>query len=86
MPDSIPAKGSNVHHDGKTIRIQPYLKEAVDTTGAGDLYAAGFLYGFTNNKPIELCGKYGSYMASKIVEVIGGKLESSAKEEIDSLE
>ncbi len=78
--------GSFVHSNGTTTKIEPYLKDAVDTTGAGDLYAAGFLYGLVNEKPLELCGKYGSYMASKIVEIIGGRLENSVKEEIDVLQ
>jgi sugar/nucleoside kinase (ribokinase family) len=81
----IGSKGSFVHNKGKTLKIEPYLQKAIDTTGAGDLYAAGFLYGFVNGKELALCGKYGSYMASKIVQVIGAKLEGSAKEEIDSL-
>ena len=79
-------KGSYISSQGQTIKIEPYLKKAVDTTGAGDWYAAGFLYGYVNDKPLELCGKYGSYAASKIVEVVGAKLENSIKDEIDSLE
>ncbi|MBW2963523.1 adenosine kinase [Candidatus Woesearchaeota archaeon] len=79
-------KGSFVFSQGETFKIEPFLKKAVDTTGAGDLYAAGFLYGYVRGKPLDLCGKYGSYMASKIVEVIGAKLENSIKDEIDKLE
>lgn len=79
-------EGSFVFGNSSVVKIEPYLKEAVDTTGAGDLYAAGFLYGFVNGKDLGLCGKYGSFMASKIVEVVGGRLDCSVKQEIDDLE
>lgn len=82
----IGSKGSFVFSQGEMHKIEPFLKKAVDTTGAGDLYAAGFLYGYVQDKPLFLCGKYGSFMASKIVSVIGGRLDCSVKEEIDKLE
>ncbi|MCK4588931.1 MAG: adenosine kinase [Nanoarchaeota archaeon] len=78
-------EGSFVYGGGSVIKIEPYLKEAVDTTGAGDLYAAGFLYGILKGKSLELCGKYGSYMSSKVVGVIGGRLDCCVKKEVDSL-
>ena len=43
----------------------------VDTTGAGDMYAAGFLYGFVRGKPIEQCGKIGSIVASEVITHMG---------------
>jgi sugar/nucleoside kinase (ribokinase family) len=39
----------------------------VDTTGAGDLYAAGFLFGYTAGKPLERCGRLGSMAATAVL-------------------
>jgi sugar/nucleoside kinase (ribokinase family) len=45
---TLGADGSLLMHDGKTIPIEGVQTTAVDTTGAGDMYAAGILYGITN--------------------------------------
>ena len=43
------------------------VPKVVDTTGAGDLYAAGFLYGLTNGRSLEACGRLGSVAASAVL-------------------
>ena len=48
---------------------------SIDTTGAGDLYAAGFLYGYCNEQSLEVCGKIGSILGGHITEVIGAKMD-----------
>ncbi|MGB7431527.1 MAG: adenosine kinase [Ahrensia sp.] len=53
------------------------IKELVDTTGAGDLYAAGFLYGYTQGHDLETSGKLGSLAAGIIVEQIGPRPQVS---------
>jgi sugar/nucleoside kinase (ribokinase family) len=78
-------KGSIIKSDNKIIKIQPFLTKPVSTNGAGDMYAAGFLYGLSNNLPLEKCGKIGSYLAMKVVEQIGARLPSSLKDEIENL-
>jgi sugar/nucleoside kinase (ribokinase family) len=50
--------------------------KVVDTTGAGDLYASGFLYGMINNLPMEACGRIGSILAGRTIEVIGPKMSA----------
>ena len=50
-------------------------KNIVDLTGAGDLFAAGFLHGFTNNKNPHESLKLGTEMASKIIQKIGARLD-----------
>jgi len=47
------------------------VESVVDATGAGDMYAAGFLYGFVRGKPIEHCGKIGSIVASEVITHMG---------------
>ncbi|MBM3434912.1 MAG: adenosine kinase [Bacteroidetes bacterium] len=49
---------------------------SIDTTGAGDLYAAGFIYGLINKFPLEKCGVLGSVLAGKTIEIIGPKMNS----------
>ena len=47
------------------------VDSVVDATGAGDMYAAGFLYGFVRGKSIEQCGKIGSIVASEVISHMG---------------
>lgn len=68
-------KGSYIKTMGKVWHIDPVSANCVDTTGAGDLYAAGFLYGWTCGCGWDKCGELGSLVAAKTVEVIGPKLE-----------
>jgi len=55
-------------------RIKPRSAEVIDATGAGDLYAAGFLYGHSLDLSLQKCGDIGSVLASKVVEVVGPKI------------
>jgi sugar/nucleoside kinase (ribokinase family) len=57
---------------------------AVDTTGAGDLYAAGFLYGLIHDYPLAICGKIGSLLSGKVVEVVGAKLDEKKWQEVEA--
>ena len=47
------------------------IEELVDSTGAGDLYAAGFLHGYTGGRPLETCGMLGSVAAGHIIQQVG---------------
>jgi len=61
-------KGSLVLHDGAVVRVDAHpVPKVVDTTGAGDLYAAGFLYGLTSGRDLEACGRLGSVAASAVL-------------------
>ncbi|MCQ2171114.1 MAG: adenosine kinase [Bacteroidales bacterium] len=82
--------------DGSWIRcgeeehfIPVWPAEAKDATGAGDTYAAGFLYAHSLGMPLEVCGAVGSIIAAKVVEVIGSKIDiprwREAKKEINAL-
>jgi sugar/nucleoside kinase (ribokinase family) len=61
-------EGSLVVHDGNVIEIPAHPAErVVDTTGAGDLYAAGFLYGYTAGRSLEDAGRLGSMAATAVL-------------------
>lgn len=57
-------------HDLVHIEAEP-VDHVVDATGAGDLYAAGFLFGFTRGMSIEACGRLGSISASEVITHVG---------------
>ena len=60
-----------------------------DGTGAGDVYAAGFLYALSMDQPLDICGQVGSIIAAKVIEVIGSKIDiprwKTAKAEVRAL-
>lgn len=68
------ANGSLIQNKNQTIKINAIKANVIDTTGAGDAYAAGFLYGFTKGMALEECGNLGSKLASKVVSQIGARL------------
>jgi len=49
------------------------VRDIVDTTGAGDSYAAGFLYGLTQGKNLEMCGRIGGILAAEIIGNYGAR-------------
>lgn len=82
--------------DGSMIRsgdeyhyIEAWPADTIDATGAGDIYAAGFLYAHALGMPLRVCGEVGSIIAAKVVEVIGPKIDiprwKAAKQEIREL-
>jgi sugar/nucleoside kinase (ribokinase family) len=68
-------KGSGVVAGAETHEIPAHPVEVVDTTGAGDLYAAGFLYGYTAGRPLPECGELGSLAAAEVISHIGARPE-----------
>jgi len=52
----------------------------LDTTGAGDLYAAGVLYGYTRGLDLETCGRLGSIGAAEVISHLGARPEVSLAE------
>ena len=69
-------EGSLVYHNNEVTTVPGYPAEAVDTTGAGDSYAAGFLYGYCNGWNMNKSGKLGSLLAARVVEHIGVKINT----------
>lgn len=67
--------GSWVKRGDEVHCIKPWPGVAIDATGAGDTYAAGFLYAHSEGMPLKVCGEVGSIISSKVVEVIGTKID-----------
>ena len=73
-------RGSVILAGGKRFPVDAVpVKEVVDTTGAGDLYAAGFLYGFTHGLPLPECGRLGSACAADVITHLGARAQKSLK-------
>ncbi len=73
--------GSKILTAESSLSINSYkFGEVIDTTGAGDLYAGGFLYGFTHDKDLNTCGQIGSICAGQIVTQLGPRSQVSLKE------
>lgn len=78
----VGAKGAFIQHGDQVVTISPMKANVVDTTGAGDMWASGFLAGLINNEPLEKCGQMGAIVAANIIEVIGAKMDETRWEKI----
>lgn len=73
----VGSKGSMVKKGESIIVVEPIQTNVIDTTGAGDAYAAGFLYGYTQNMSLEAAGKIGSLLASATIESLGARINDN---------
>ncbi|MCE5346143.1 MAG: adenosine kinase [Bacteroidales bacterium] len=73
----IGKEGSLIKRGEELIKVGTIEVQSIDTTGAGDLYASGFLYGYANDLPLEKCGLIGSVLAGHVIEIIGAKMDES---------
>ena len=72
---SIIISGDNIH-----ILDAEKVEKVVDTTGAGDAYAAGFLFGYTQGKDLGACGELGGILAAEIISHYGARPDTDLKE------
>lgn len=71
-------KGSVIVTKDSVIEIAPEpVAKVADTTGAGDQYAAGFLFGYARNMPLATCGALGSLAAAEVISHVGPRPETS---------
>lgn len=68
------SSGSLIRRGEETVRVNILPVSPIDTTGAGDMYAAGFLFGYLKGEPLDRCGVYGTILAGNVIEVMGAKL------------
>jgi len=77
-------KGSVIVRGDETVVIQAtQISELVDTTGAGDLYAAGFLHGYTKGLDLKHCGDLGSLAAGLVIQQIGPRPRRNLRQEAE---
>ena len=75
-------EGSYIKMNGEITQVGVIPVKAVDTTGAGDIYAAGFLYGLMNDYTPEKAGELAAYLAGHVIEHIGAKLPDEVWDEV----
>ena len=66
--------GSFIGMDGRVTAIAPVEATRIDTTGAGDIYASGFLFGYINGYDSQRSGNLASYLSARLIEYVGAKL------------
>ena len=74
--------GCHVVKDGVVAHVPGFSIRALDTVGAGDAFAGGVLYALTNGKQSVEAAKWGNYLASRVVEHLGPRLDSDVKDHV----
>jgi sugar/nucleoside kinase (ribokinase family) len=64
-----------VHGDERIVQSASAVDEVIDTTGAGDAYTAGFLYGWVNDHSLAECAKIGTYCGTTVIQQVGARIE-----------
>lgn len=77
--------GCYVIHNGEIRHVEGFAAEAVDTVGAGDAFAGGVLYGLTNGLDYSDAARWGNYVASRVVQIYGARLEESLVDQVDKV-
>ena len=67
------ARGCYVTNGKESHLVEPYEKKVVDTTGAGDAFCAGFLYGLVRGQNLYECGRLGNFVAARCIEKVGAR-------------
>ena len=69
-------KGSVIRHGDEVItQAATPVAKVIDTTGAGDAYCAGFLYGLTNNKSLKESAEIGTFCGTRVIQQVGARIE-----------
>lgn len=82
---TLDERGSLIRRGDEVVSIPVYPVTPVDTTGAGDMFAAGLLYGLTQGYSLEVTGRIASYAAAQVVAKMGPRLESINQEALAKL-
>ncbi|MBF0442469.1 MAG: adenosine kinase [Oligoflexales bacterium] len=78
-------KGALISKGDQRIRIDALDANVIDTTGAGDMFAAGFLYGLHRNRDLKKCGEIGTLLASDVISRIGAKVSDEVLDKVASM-
>jgi sugar/nucleoside kinase (ribokinase family) len=71
----VGSEGSWIKRGDEIVKVDAASVNLKDTTGAGDLYASGFLYGYSGNEDLDICGLYGSVLAGHVIEIVGARMD-----------
>jgi len=80
----VGAKGSWIQKGEERVLVPALKVPCVDSTGAGDLYASGFLYGLINDYPLSVCGEIGTLLAGEVIQEVGAKISDRKWDKLKS--
>ena len=69
-----------VEGDTKIVQEARPIEQLIDTTGAGDAYAAAFLYGWANGESLDECARLGTHVATSVIQQLGARIETNVLE------
>ncbi len=81
----IGSKGSMIKRKDEVVNVGVIKVNSVDTTGAGDLYASGFIYGLAMGLALEKCGQIGAILSGKVIEFVGPKMNEETWRQIKQM-
>lgn len=79
------AEGALICKGNEQFRISPVPTSVVDTTAAGDMFAAGFLHGFLKGRSMDICGKIAATLASDVISRVGASVSHEALKKASAL-
>ena len=83
--ETLGSRGSRVTHAGGSFCAPAFPTTVVDTTGAGDAFAAGFLFGWLREQPLDICAQWGNLAASHVVQAPGANSSLPTVEELEGI-
>lgn len=81
----IGAKGAYIKRGDELVTIPPMKANVIDTNGAGDMWAAGFMAGLVKGENLAKCGQMGAIVAANVIEVLGTKMNAERWENIHTM-
>lgn len=79
----VGAQGSYIRKGTEELKVEAIaVDKVVDTTGAGDYFAGGFLFGLTGGYSLEKCAKIGSLLSGNVIQVVGTTMPKARWDEI----
>lgn len=83
--ETLGSRGSRVTHAGGSFCAPAFPTAVVDTTGAGDAFAAGFLFGWLREKPLDTCAQWGNLAASHVIQASGANSNLPTAEQLEGI-
>ena len=78
----VGAKGAFVKRGDEMVTVAPTKADVIDTNGAGDMWAAGFMAGLVKGESLSRCGQMAAIVAANVIEVVGTKLDAERWEQV----